>query len=386
MSPQPPFLPYGRQTIDDDDVAAVVRVLRSDYLTTGPEVEAFEGELAAACGARHAVAVSNGTAALHVAYAAAGIGPGDEVVTTPLTFSATANMVLAVGARPIFVDVDEATLSLDPERVEAAITPRTRALAAVDFAGNPAALPALGEIARRRGLRLVEDAAHSVGARLGGRPVGALADLTTFSFHPVKTITTGEGGAVLTDDDALATRSRDFRNHGLVRERARLGRDDGPWYYEVQSLGFNYRLTDLQCALGRSQLRKLPAFVARRAALVARYRAGLEPLAAAGHLRFVEPQPGSEPAWHLFPIRVTAGAAARKAVFAALQQKRIGPQVHYIAVTDLPLYRSLGYTPEATPIACRAAQELLSLPLYPSLTDDDVDRVIAAVGEALAPR
>lgn len=373
------FLPYGRQTIEEDDIAAVVRVLGSDYLTTGPEVEAFEGELAAACGARYAVAVANGTAALHCAYAAAGVGAGDEVVTTPLTFSATANTVLALGGKPVFADVRADSLGLDPERAASAISPRTRAIAPVDFCGHPAALDELVVLARGRGLLVVEDASHSIGGRCHGRPVGAIADLTTFSFHPVKTITCGEGGAVLTNDPQLAQRARDFRNHGLVRDRARLGREDGPWYYEVQSLGLNYRLTDLQCALGRSQLGKLPRFAARRAEIVRRYRAAL---AGEPRLQLMRDEPGVEPVWHLFAVQVR-DAALRAPLFAALHRRGIGAQVHYVLVNDMPLYRRLGHAPEETPVAHAASQRLLSLPLYPGLTDEDVDRVVCAVREAL---
>lgn len=374
------WLPYGRQTIEDDDVAAVARVLRSDFLTTGPEVEAFEKELAAACGVKHAVAVSNGTAALHAAYAAAGIGPGDEVVTSPLTFSATANMALALGAHPVFADVLEGTLCLDPEAVERALTPRTKAIAPVDFAGNPADMDRFSALAERHGLLLVEDAAHSVGGSYRGRPMGSLAHLTTLSFHPVKTITTGEGGAVLTSDDRLAERARDFRNHGLVRDRARLARYDGPWYYEIQSLGFNYRLSDIHAALGRSQLAKLGRFVARRRAIVARYREGL---VGCSRLRIAAETPGAEPAWHLMAVVLEGPAALRREVYARLEQQRIRPQVHYILVSDFPLYRRLGHDPQATPVAAAAAERLLSLPLFPSLTDEEVDRVIAALREVL---
>jgi dTDP-4-amino-4,6-dideoxygalactose transaminase len=369
-------LPYGRQLVEDDDIAEVVRVLRSDYLTTGPEVEAFEAELAAACGARHAVVVANGTAALHCAYAAAGVGPGTEVVTSPLTFSATANMVLALGGTPVFADVDEGTLCLDPTAAAAAVTPRTRVLAPVDFAGHPAAHDELMALARARGLVVVADGSHSIGGTLYGRPVGSLAHLTTFSFHPVKTITTGEGGAILTDDVTLAERARDFRNHGMVRDAQRLGRHDGPWYYEVQSLGFNYRLTALQCALGRSQLRKLERFSARRRAIVERYRAAF---AGEPRLRLQSQQPGAEPTWHLFTVRVDE----RARFFAALQEQGILPQVHYVAVNDMPLYRALGHKPEETPVAARAASELVSLPLYPAMSDADVERVIVAVHAAL---
>jgi perosamine synthetase len=371
---------YGRQLIEDDDVEAVVRVLRSGALTTGPEVEAFEADLARACGAKHAVVVANGTAALHCAYAAAGLGSGDEVVTSPLTFSATANMALAVGAKPVFADVSPDTLCLDPGAAAAAIGPATRALAPVDFAGHPADLDALVALARRNGLVVVEDAAHSIGARLAGRPVGSIADLTTFSFHPVKTITSGEGGAVLTNDATLARKARDFRNHGLVRERERLGLDDGPWYYEIQSLGFNYRLTDIQCALGRSQLRKLDRFVARRAAIVERYRAAF---AQEVRLTLSTVRPGASPAWHLFVARLVGGPEARRRLFMALRERGVLPQVHYVLVNDMPLYRQLGASPADTPIAAAASDSMLSLPLYPAMSDEDVDRVIVTVREAL---
>jgi len=372
------FLPYGRQSIDDADIAEVVRVLKSDFLTTGPEIEAFESALAQACGARHAVVVANGTAALHCAYAAAGVTAGHEVVTTPLTFSATSNMVVAMGATPVFADVCYDTLCLDPDRVKAAITPRTRAIAAVDFAGHPADMDRLMGLAKEHELLVIEDAAHSIGGRYKERPVGSLAHLTTFSFHPVKTITTGEGGAVLTDDDQLAERARDFRNHGLVRDKHRLSRQEGSWYYEVQSLGFNYRLTAIQCALGRSQLKKLPAFVARRAELVARYRRAF---AAHPRLTLMTAAQGVDPAWHLFAIRVNADD--RSALFDRLSRRGIGAQVHYIAVNDLPLYRRLGNDPASTPIAWQASRQLLSLPLFPGMNDADADRVIFEVNEAL---
>ncbi|MSP59280.1 MAG: UDP-4-amino-4,6-dideoxy-N-acetyl-beta-L-altrosamine transaminase [Myxococcales bacterium] len=374
-----PIIPYGRQWIDEDDIAAVTRVLRSGYLTTGPEVEAFEADLASVCGAKHAVVVANGTAALHCAYAAAGLAAGDEVVTTPMTFSATSNMVLALGARPVFADVLASTLGLDPAKAEQAITARTKVISAVDFAGHPAAMDQFMALAKQRGLLVVEDASHSIGGRFQGRPVGSLAHLTTFSFHPVKTITTGEGGAVLTDDDTLAEKARDFRNHGLVRDAARMERRDGPWYYEVQSVGLNYRLSDLQCALGRSQLKKLPQFAKRRGEIVARWRAALRDVPS---LTLLVDQPGAEPVWHLMTVQVRGGQRARATFFAALQQRGIAPQVHYIAVNDLPLYRGLGYDPAATPIAFAASHSLCSLPLYPALSDEELDRAIRAVHEA----
>jgi perosamine synthetase len=373
-------IPYARQLIEADDIEAVVRVLRSGTLTTGPEVEGFEGDLAAACGARHAVVLANGTAALHAAYAAAGVGPGAEVITSPLTFSATSNMVLALGGRPTFVDVCPDTLCLDPAATERVITRNTRVLAPVDFAGHPADIDAFMALAKAHDLLVVEDASHSIGARLAGRPVGSIAHLTTFSFHPVKTITSGEGGAVLTNDDVLAQRVRDFRNHGLIRDRARLERDDGPWYYEIQSLGFNYRLTDLQCALGRSQLRKLGRFVGRRAEIVERYRAAFS-----GNPRLTLPaqRPGATPAWHLFTLRIEGGARARAGFFADLRARGILPQLHYVLVNDMPFYRKLGHSTESTPIAAAASASLLSLPLFPAMSDDDVEQVIRTVLEVV---
>jgi perosamine synthetase len=370
------FLPYGRQSIDDDDVSAVVRVLQSDYLTTGPETEAFERELAAACGASHAIVVSSGTAALHCAYAAAGVTGGTEVITTPLTFSATANAVLVLGGRPVFSDVEDRSLCLDPDRVTEALTPATKVIAPVDYAGHPAALDRFVDLANRRGLIVVEDASHAIGASSAGRPIGSIAHMTVFSFHPVKTMTTGEGGAVVTNNPTLARGVRDFRNHGLVRDVDRLPPDPPPWYYEIQSLGLNYRLSDIHSALGRSQLRKLKRFVARRRAIVARYRDGLADLAMV-EVPFEDPS--VEAAWHLFALRLKGGLDTRQRFAAGLRERQIGTQVHYLPVNGFPLYRSLGYVPEATPLATRLSSQLLSLPLYPAMSDDDVDRVIAAV-------
>jgi UDP-4-amino-4,6-dideoxy-N-acetyl-beta-L-altrosamine transaminase len=372
------WLPYGRQLIEEDDIEAVVAALRSSHLTTGPQVEAFEAELADACGAAHAIVVANGTAALHCAYVAAGIESPAEVITTPLTFSATSNAVLALGGTPVFADIEESTLCLDPKDVERRITPRTRAIAPVDFAGNPSVTDSLMSLARARGLLVVEDASHSIGGKVSGKPIGSIADLATFSFHPVKTITTGEGGAVLTNDAQLAQRARDFRNHGLVRDASRFSYPEGAggWYYEIQSLGLNYRLTDIQCALGRSQLKKLTRFVERRRQIVRQYRDAFAQLAG---ITLQKETPDCAAAWHLFPIRVDGGAQARHRLFNLLQARRIGVQVHYVAVNEMPLYRRLGYRPEDTPIARRASQSIISLPLFPAMTDSDVQTVIDAV-------
>jgi perosamine synthetase len=372
------LLPYGRQTIDDEDVAAVVEVLRSDWLTTGPKVAEFEEAFAHQVGATHAVAFSSGTAALHAAVFAAGIGSGDEVVTSPLTFCSTANTVLFQGAKPVFADVSEDTLCLDPDRVERAVTPRTRALLPVDYAGHPADLRPLQELADRRGLVVIEDACHAVGATLEGRPVGSIAALTAFSFHPVKHIATGEGGMVTTDDPELARRLRMFRNHGIDSD-PRKRQQAGQWYYEMTELGYNYRLPDLLCALGLSQLRKLDAGLARRRAIAAAYE---ERLADLPELRLPSVRPDVEPAWHLYPVRVAG--IDREKVFRALRAEGIGVNVHYVPVHLHPYYRDrFGYAGGEFPVAEAAYEALISLPLFPGMTEADLDDVVEAVGKVM---
>lgn len=372
------WIPYGRQAIDDADVDAVVDVLRGDWLTCGPAVERFERALAERAGARFAVALNSGTAALHAAYAAAGVRAGDEVVTTPLTFAATANAALYLGATPVFADVQSDTGNIDPAAVRRAVTPRTRVIAPVDFAGHPAEMDEIVGIARECGARVVEDAAHSVGARYRGRPVGSVADMTTFSFHPVKHVTTAEGGAVTTDDEALYEHLREFRAHGITRDPAKLRRADGPWYHEMQSLGYMYRLSDVQCALGTSQLTKLDRFVARRREIVARYNAAF-----AGDPRFILPaQRGDvDAAWHLYVLRL-ADASLRRPLFEYLHREGIGVQVHYLPVYRHPYYEDLGYPAGLCPVAEDYYARCMSLPLFPELTDDEVDRVVATVREA----
>ncbi|MCA8977998.1 MAG: DegT/DnrJ/EryC1/StrS family aminotransferase, partial [Planctomycetes bacterium] len=354
------LLPYGRQLLHDDDVAAVLAALRSDWLTQGPRVAAFEAAFAARTGARHAVAFSSGTAALHGAVHAAGVGPGDEVVTTPITFCATANAVLYAGGVPVFADVDPERLLLDPDRASALITPRTRALLPVDYAGHPAAMDAFATLAARHGLCLIEDAAHSVGASLNRRPVGSLARMTTFSFHPVKHIATGEGGMVTTDDDDLAQRLRRFRNHGLSTEAGQR-RDGVAWRYDLVELGCNYRLTDVAAALGTSQLRRLDANLARRRDLAARYAAAFADLPA---VRCPTVAADATSAWHLYPVRfdVARLGTTRDTVIAALRAEGIGVNVHYVPVPSLSLYRNRGYRAEDCPNAAREAEQLVSLP------------------------
>lgn len=373
------FLPYGRQSVDESDIAAVTAVLRGDLLTTGPAVDAFEATLAPVVGTDDVVAVSSGTAALHAAYAVAGVGPGCEVVTTPLTFAATATTAVQLGARVHFADVDDDTLNIDPLAAEAAMTPAVRALTAVDYAGNPADMGRLRTLADAHGAVLVEDAAHAIGSRLHGRPVGALADLTTFSFHPVKTVTTAEGGAVATTRPELADPLRRFRSHGLVRDSRRLRRSgEGAWHQEVQTLGLNYRMPDVLAALGSSQLRRLDAFVRRRNELVGRYRRLLSDV---DGLRLPATTPGAAPAWHLFAVRVLDGR--RREVFDALRARGIGVQVHYLPVHLQPLFADMGYRPGSCPVAEAAYDELLSLPLFPTMHDSDVDRVVDVLRRVL---
>jgi len=331
------LLPYGRQTIEDDDVAAVVEALRSDWLTTGPGVDEFELAFAEVVSAEHAVSFSSGTAALHAAVFAAELGPGDDAIVTPLTFCGTANALLFQGARPVFADISGDTLNLDPTAVEAALTPATKAIVAVDYAGHPADLDALLALAERKSLVVIEDACHALGAELGGRRIGSLSHLTAFSFHPVKHITTAEGGMVTTNDAALARRLRLFRNHGIdsdARERQNTGR----WYYEMVELGFNYRLPDLTCALGRSQLGRLADNLARRRAIAVAYE---ERLSAVEGLMLPAVRAGVAPAWHLYPVRVvpTALGTDRDAIFDALRAEGIGVNVHYIPVHLHPYYR-----------------------------------------------
>ena len=372
-------IPYGCQSIDASDVDAVVAALRSPFLTTGPAVDRFEHALSAVVGGVPTVAVSSGTAALHAAYAAAGLGPGTTLVTTPLTFAATATAALHLGAEVVFADVCDDTLTLAPDAAAAVIDARTAAVCAVDYAGHPADLDTLGKLARNAGAVLVEDAAHSLGSRLDGRAVGTLADLTTFSFHPVKTITTGEGGAVAVRDERLLDPVRRFRSHGLVREHRGLVRgDEGGWHQEVQELGLNYRLPDLLAALGTSQLARLDRFVARRAELVARYRTHL---ADVGGLRLPTSRPGAEPAWHLFPVRVQGGR--RRELYERLRERGILTQVHYLPVHLQPLFAGLGHRPGSCPVAETAYTELLSLPLYPDLTDAQQDRVVTEIRDIL---
>ena len=374
-------LPYGRQTVDEDDVQAVVAALRSGWLTTGPQVGAFERAVASAVSAPHAVAVSSGTAALHAAVFAAGIRPGDEVIVPALTFAASANAVLYQGGIPVFADVRADTLCVDPADIAAKLTARTRAIVAVDYAGQPGDLDAIGAIARARRLALIEDAAHALGAEYRGLRVGAIADLTTFSFHPVKHVTTGEGGLVTTASAEMDARLRRFRNHGL--ETGFAQRDErGDEYSPMVELGYNYRLTDVGCALGLAQLGKLESFLKRRTELAQRYRTEL-----GGQPGLVLPAvaPDVRHAWHIFPVllEVERLTADRRAILAALRAENIAATVHYVPVYWHPYYRDLGYPRGLCPRSEWAFERLVTLPLFPAMTDADADDVLAAVRKVL---
>lgn len=377
-----PFIPYGRQWIDEDDIRAVVDVLRSDWLTTGPKVTEFEQALAGFVGAKEAVAVSSGTAALHAAMYAAGIGPGDEVIVPPMTFAATANAVVFQGGIPVFADVDPDTLLIDPDKVEGKITPRTKAIIAVDYAGQPCDYDVLREIADRHGLFLVADACHSLGAEYKSRKVGTLADVTAFSFHPVKHIATGEGGMITTDDPELARRMRLFRSHGITTD-ARQREEQGSWFYEMVDLGYNYRITDFQCALGVSQLQKLPKFLERRREIAARYD---ETFAGLPGINPLEVRLDVLHAYHLYVVKVDARASGidRAAFFTNLREKGISANVHYIPVHLHPFYRKKFHTgPGLCPVDEAAYEQIISLPMFPGMSDKHVEHVIEAVGKAV---
>ncbi len=377
------LLPYGHQSIDEDDIRAVVEVLRSDWLTTGPKVREFEEAFAARVGAKHAVAFSSGTAALHGAAFAAGLKPGDEAITTPLTFAATANCILYQNARPVFADVCPDTLNLDPEKAAKRITSKTRALLPVAYAGHPADMNRFLALAEQHGLVVIEDACHAFGAEYQGRRTGSIAHMSVFSFHPVKHVATGEGGMVTTERAEYAESMRRFRNHGISSD-ALQRHTAGQWYYEMVDLGFNYRLTDLACAMGISQLKKLDANLARRREIAARYTDVLSKVRGV-----VVPAVRDEanPAWHLYPIRLDLGklSADRGTIFKALRAENIGVNVHYIPVHLHPYYREhLDSKSGEYPIAEDAYERLLSLPMFHGMGDEDVEDVITAVGKVCA--
>lgn len=368
------YIPYGRQYVDDEDIEEVVKVLKSDFLTTGPVIEEFEKKVADYVGAKYAVAVANGTAALHSACYAANIGKGDEVITTPITFAASSNCAFYCGAVPVFADIDPKTYNIDPSDIEKKITDRTKAIIAVHFTGQPCDMGRIHEIANKHGLIVIEDAAHALGAVYEGKKVGSLSEMTTFSFHPVKHITTGEGGMVLTNHQELYERLKLFRTHGITREEHLLRKNDGPWYYEQLDLGYNYRITDIQCALGISQMKKLPYFLERRKEIAERYQ---EAFADCDNIQCPYQKPGCENAWHLYVIRIKGGK--RKEIFEKLREAGIGVNVHYIPVYQHPYYQEHGYKDISCPNAEQYYEEAISLPIYPALKEAEQEYVIETV-------
>lgn len=372
------FIPYARQEIGDDDIAAVIAALKDPWLTTGPGVASFEADFCATTGASHAVAVSNGTAALHAAMRAIGVGPGDEVIVPAITFAASANAAVYEGATPIFADVEADTLLIDVNDAARRITMRTKAIVAVDYAGQPCDYTALHALCRAHGLKLIADACHAIGGSYKGRPVGTLADVSTFSFHPAKHITTGEGGMCTTADARMADTMRRFRNHGLDSDhRARA--EKGAFTYDMVELGYNYRLTDLQCALGRTQIKRLAQFVARRQEIAAAYD---QAFAGLNGVRALATRADCTHARHLYVIELDPEALGinRNAAYQFLRERGIGANVHYAPVHLFSFYRKRFGTREGMcPVAERAAENILTLPLFPGLTDAEIARVIAAV-------
>lgn len=370
---------YGHQYLDEKDVQAVVEVLHSDYLTCGPKITELEQKLCELTGAKYAVVCSNDTAALHIACMAAGVSAGDEVITTPITFLASANCALYCGAKPVFADIDEETYNIDPKEIEKALTPKTKAVVAVDYTGQVVDLDTIMETCHKQNVVVIEDAAHSIGTLYKGRPVGSIADMTTFSFHPVKTVTAGEGGAVLTDNEEYYKKLLLYRSHGMTRDQAQMTKEsEGGWYYQMIDLGYNYRMTDMQAALLISQLEKLPMFSKRRKEIVARYN---EAFSQIPELTVQQELEGSDTTRHLYILRIKPEKLNidRRGFFDALAAENIMCNVHYIPIYLQPYYQEMGYPKGLCPKAEKLYSEMMSLPLYYAMTDQDVEDVITAV-------
>lgn len=370
---------YGHQYLDEKDVQAVVEVLHSDYLTCGPRITELEQKLCELTGAKYAVVCSNDTAALHIACMAAGVSAGDEVITTPITFLASANCALYCGAKPVFADIDEETYNIDPKEIEKAMTPKTKAVVAVDYTGQVVDLDTIMETCHKQNVVVIEDAAHSIGTLYKGRPIGSIADMTTFSFHPVKTVTAGEGGAVLTDNEEYYKKLLLYRSHGMTRDQAQMTKEsEGGWYYQMIDLGYNYRMTDMQAALLISQLEKLPMFSKRRKEIVARYN---EAFSRIPELTLQQELEGSDSTRHLYILRIKPEKLSidRREFFDALAAENIMCNVHYIPIYLQPYYQEMGYPKGLCPRAEKLYSEMMSLPLYYAMTDQDVEDVITAV-------
>ncbi|MEB4814537.1 MULTISPECIES: UDP-4-amino-4,6-dideoxy-N-acetyl-beta-L-altrosamine transaminase [Bacillus cereus group] len=377
------YLPYGQQQIDEYDIQAVVDVLKGDFLTTGPMVQQFEEAIAKYVGAKYAVSFSNGTAALHAACYAAGITEGDEVITTPMTFVASANCILYQGAKPVFADIDNETYNISPKSIEEKITNKTKAIIPVHFTGQPVELEAIQKIAKKNNLIIIEDAAHALGATYKNKKIGSIGDMTMFSFHPVKHITTGEGGVITTNNPLFYEKLVQFRTHGIERNPKKLLENHGPWYYEMQFLGYNYRITDIQAALGLSQLSKLDSFIKIRKKYVDIYSKEFSCLS---EIIIPKQLPQTSSSWHLYIIRLNTKLLKcnRKEFYEALQRENIGVNVHYIPVHLQPFYQKLGYEKGICPQAENVYEEIITLPLFPKMTEADVWDVIQAVRKVLS--
>lgn len=369
------YLPYGRQCLDDADIRAAAEIMRTDWITQGPKIAEFEKRMADYCEAKYAVAVTNGTAALQAACAVAGVSYEDEVITTPITFVATANVVVHLGGKPVFADINGDTLNIDPGEIQKKLTSRTKVLLPVDFTGYPAALAEIQDLARERKLTVIEDACHALGAEYRGKRIGSLSDMTVFSFHPVKHITTGEGGMVLTDNEGFYENLKTMRHHGITKTHP----DQGPWYYEITQPGYNYRITDFQCALGLSQMNKLDHFIRRRREIAARYNEAFYQME-----EIITPPQGNDakPVHHIYVIQLRTEmlSVGRKEIFEALRCENIGVNVHYVPVHLHPFYqRQYGYRKGDYPVSEKYYDRAITLPVFPGMTGKDAEDVIKAV-------
>ena len=377
------FIPYGSQWVDEDDIEAVTKILKSDFLTTGPKIEEFEEKFAKYVDAEYAVSIANGTAALHAACFAAGISKGDEVITTPITFAATANSVLYQGGTPVFADIDEKTYNIAPKSIEENITNKTKAVIPVHYTGQPCDMDEIMKMSDKYDLTVIEDGAHALGATYKHDKIGSIGDMTTFSFHPVKHITTGEGGMVTTDSKVLYNRLKKFRTHGITKNHQNyINESDGPWYYEQQMLGFNYRMTDIQCALGISQLKKAEQFLKRRREIAERYNNAFKDLEG---LIIPYQKRDRNSSWHIYVIQLEVDKLSenREVVFRRLRNNNLGVNVHYIPVYYHPYYQSKGYKKGICINAENLYEKIITLPIYPKMSEKEVDIVIKKVCQSI---
>ncbi|MFO1444446.1 UDP-4-amino-4,6-dideoxy-N-acetyl-beta-L-altrosamine transaminase [Bacillus sp. Bva_UNVM-123] len=374
------YISYGQQWIDEEDIQAVVETLKSPFITQGSTIDEFEGSIAKFVGAKHAVAFANGTAALHGAAFAAGISSGDEVITSPITFAASGNCILYCGGTPVFADIHAETYNIDPEEIKKAITSKTKAIIPVDFTGQPADMEEIRKIADKHHLVIIEDAAHSLGATFNGKRIGTQAHMTMFSFHPVKHITTAEGGMIVTDSDEYAEKLRLFRSHGITHEH--LSKDEGPWYHEMVTLGYNYRITDLQASLGISQMKKLEGFIKKRREIAQYYNQAFSDLEG---VKIPSQLITTDSSWHLYSLSLELDKlnVGRREIFEALRAENIGVQVHYIPVYLHPYYQNLGYKKGLCSIAESWYEAAITIPLFPKMSNDDVESVVAGVKKVI---